>query len=201
MGLPPTISEGDRAKALVGLPVQSDPFLGGLIRNRELREHSENIADRIEVCGIESRTNHVCGSIVRIVTPSYIKLPNFRDTNLLFRFHSRIPMATHQRWASKKENAADITGGARIDMVCGDSPMTNPTSNIQLIYVYNKMMCFDVSPTVWIFPKSKYPVLRRALYSFRLKHFGVPRMRFRAPLAMILAKRKTVPGRMALTPQ
>jgi hypothetical protein len=89
MGLPRTISEGDLAKALVGLEVPRDPFLEGLIRKKELREQSENMADRLEASGIPSRTKRDPISLVGMVTGKVEELPNYRNCNLIPSVHSR----------------------------------------------------------------------------------------------------------------
>jgi hypothetical protein len=96
MGLPPTISEGDLAKALVGLEVPRNPFLDSLIRKRELREQSDNIADRLEACGIESRTKRDPISLVGMVTGKVDELPNYRNCNLIPSVHSRNMRGMHR---------------------------------------------------------------------------------------------------------
>lgn len=68
---------------LIGREVGREAFLDGQIRERQLRQQSDEIVDRLERCGIQGRSSRGGVSIVGLVSGQAQKATDYRNCNLI----------------------------------------------------------------------------------------------------------------------
>jgi hypothetical protein len=85
----PEISDKEIWNTLVGRGVSRDTFIDGQIRERELRNQSDAIVERMERCGLQGRSARGGVSIIGLVSGQVEKATDYRNCNLIPAQQSR----------------------------------------------------------------------------------------------------------------